>query len=200
MQGSWHEERHLDLWDHKASSPDGLQGDGAAPGRQRCHCPHCLAWNCRYAHTHLHCLLFPRVCLLLEYSCNCIACSVWLSFQYRHIHAFALYADFECLFVAVHERVTGPPEPLGLTSNYQFNSNSHSTGIVGPVDQLLHVRCISLSLATLNCKLAATGLLPDLQFWYSLKSAIHNAILRRHWHSWQAGLLQVPVLDHVAGL
>lgn len=99
----------------------------------------------------LHCMLCVDVCLL------------------HNIIAFAPFAACVCLSVAMHECMTCPQEAPGLTSKYLENSTLHCAGFIGPVDQLQHVRCISLSLTMLHRKLSTTRLLPDLQFWYTLK-------------------------------
>ena len=70
-----------------------------------------------------------------------------MSVHYRGIHAFAPYADFECLSIAVLERMTCPQKPLQTITK---PSTFHCAGFIGPVDQPLHVTCISLSLTMLN--------------------------------------------------
>lgn len=157
-----------------------------------------IAGTHTHTHTHVHSTLPAYVCLLLEYMYIGIVCCVWMSVHYRYILALALYAGFECLSFAVPEHWSSRTPWLGFKPAYQLQL--YSTGFVGSVNQLLHAKCIFSVPGNTNMQAFGDRLLPDLQFWYNLKSTIHNAILRRHWHSWQAGLLQVPVLDHVAGL
>ena len=90
--------------------------------------------------------LLAYVYLLLKCMYICIVCCVWTSVQHRHIPAFAPYA--ECLSIAVHEHMTGPQEAPGLS--YYRNSTFHCAGFIGSVDQLQHVRCVSLSLTMLH--------------------------------------------------
>ena len=63
------------------------------------------------AHIHTFALYAVCICLSIAIMLVCILCCVGMSVHYRGIHAFAPYADFECLSHAVLERMTCPQKP-----------------------------------------------------------------------------------------